>query len=344
PDKRALIARYAARFPPGPHSPHMSVQAHGLGQAALVAEVTDEVLRRNGFDEEHIRMLRELGLHGAIAVPFRTEGGVDLAMMFISTARTYDYDNLKLAEEYVERVGAALHNARVYRLAQEALRARDDFLAMAAHELRTPLTSLRTSCERLSSLPRVQSDPDVNAVVDRIMRQARRLTRLVNRMLDASIDEQRLPLIVPERVDLVPLVREVVEEIGATRRDAQLELSLPQSVIGHWDGDRLRQVVVNLVENALKYGGDAPIRVALATDPARAQAVLTVSDRGIGIDPEVVPRLFEPYERGVSGRGYGGLGLGLFIARQIVHAHGGSIDVRSEPGAGSEFTVRLPLS
>jgi signal transduction histidine kinase len=344
PDKRAILARYAARFPPGPRTPHMSVQARGLNQAALVADVTDEELRHNGFDEEHIGLLRQVGVHSAIAVPFRTEGGIDLAMMFVSTGRTYDYDDLKLAEEYVERVAAALHNARVYRLAQEALRARDDFLAMAAHELRTPLTSLRTSCERLSTLPVVLADADLNAVVERIMRQSRRLTRLVNRMLDASTEEQRLPFIVPEQVDLVPLVRETVEELAATRRDARLELSLPPSLIGQWDGDRLRQVVGNLVENALKYGGDAPIRIALAADPARAQAVLTVSDRGIGIDAAVVPRLFEPYQRGVSGRGYGGLGLGLFIARQIVNAHGGSIDVHSEPGAGSEFTVRLPLS
>ena len=342
PAKRGEMTRYALRYPPGPRSPHMSVQTHGLRQSAVISDVTDEVLQRNGFSEEHIRALRRLGLHSALAVPFHTESGDDLVLQLLSAQRAYDYDTLKLAEAYVDRVRGAMHNAHIYGRAQEALRARDEFLASAAHELRTPLTSLRTSCERLSTLANAQRSPALVAIGDRILRQARRLTRLVNRMLDASLAEQHLPLVFPEELDLVPLVREVVDELGAGRHGA-LSLTAPPSLVGHWDPERLRQVISNLVENALKYGGGKPVRVTLAVDADKNEAVLTVADRGIGIDADALPTLFEPYTRGVSGRGYGGLGLGLFLARQIMEAHQGSINVRSEQGVGSEFTLRLPL-
>ncbi len=343
PRKQAQMARYVAQYPPTPDAPHMSVQVYKLGQAAVVSDATDEVLRQNGYSDEHIRALRELGLRSAIAVPLRTESGVELVLELISATRAYDYDTLRLAERYGERVTAAVHNARVHRLAQDALHQRDEFLAMAAHELRTPITSLRTSCERLESLTSKQQQPELADVGARVLRQSRRLTRLVNRMLDASIAEEELPLVFPERTDLVPLVRDVADELATSRRDARVELTLPPALVGTWDADRLRQVISSLVDNALKYGGGEPIRVALVEDREHAQAVLTVADRGIGIAPDMLPHLFEPYTRGVSGRKYGGLGLGLFLARQIVQAHGGSIDVRSQQGLGSEFTIRLPL-
>ena len=339
----ATIAAYARRFPPSPGTPHMSVQIHQLHQSAVISDVTDEVLHRNGFGDEHIRALRQLGLRSAMAVPFRTENGSELVLQLFSGRRSYDYDCLKLAERYVDRVRSAMRNARIYGSAQDALSTRDEFLAMAAHELRTPLTSLRTSCERLKTLPEAQRSPALRAIGDRILRQSRRLTRLVNRMLDASLAEQHLPLIFPEEVDLVPIVREVVDELGAARQDVPLELQLPPSLVGNWDGERLRQVIASLVDNALKYGAGKPVRVTLAADRAQGQAVLTVSDRGIGITADVLPRLFEPYARGVSWRRYGGLGLGLYISRQVVEAHHGSIDVKSEKDAGTVFSLRLPL-
>jgi signal transduction histidine kinase len=265
---------------------------------------------------------------------------IDAVMLFVATERTYDYAALKFAEDYGERIGAALNNARLYRKVKQALHARDEFLTLAAHELRTPFTSLRIACERLMAESEGVANPAVVTSAQRILRQSRRLTRLVNRMLDASLAERRVSLVQLQEVDLVPLVREVVDELRTTSRQSTIELTVPPAVIGRWDADRLQEVASNLIENAVKYGSDQPIRVTLAVEGDTA--VLSVADRGIGIDPKVIPRLFEPYERGVSSKGYGGLGLGLFISREIVAAHGGTIEVTSELGVGSEFRARLP--
>jgi signal transduction histidine kinase len=123
--------------------------------------------------------------------------------------------------------------------------------------------------------------------------------------------------------------------------ECEVHLSLGTEVRGQWDGSRLEQVVVNLLSNAAKYGAGRPVSIEVDLD--EGQARLRVRDEGIGIAAETLPRLFGRFERGVSERHYGGLGLGLYISRQIVEAMGGTIDVRSELGQGALFTVRLPL-
>jgi signal transduction histidine kinase len=176
-------------------------------------------------------------------------------------------------------------------------------------------------------------------VAERVLRQSRRLTRLVNRMLDAALGHEQPPLRT-RPVDLTALVREVVDEFTGSQPGAAIVIEAPPSLMGNWDPDGLQQVVGNLLSNAVKYGAGHPITVRLGSEGN--EAILSVSDGGIGIDPGVWLRLFEPYSRGDSARSYGGLGLGLFIARRIVEAHGGRIEVQSEKGKGSQFRVHLP--
>ncbi|HZI09508.1 MAG TPA: HAMP domain-containing sensor histidine kinase [Myxococcus sp.] len=226
--------------------------------------------------------------------------------------------------------------------AQEAVRVRDEFLTVAAHELRTPLTSLRLQHELLGrSLP-----PGVlERVRGRLLgaqRQVTRLSELVESLLDVSrIVTGKLRLELAE-VDLVPVVRETVERLREVFLQAgcEVEVRAPEPLRGQWDVHRLDQVLVNLLTNAAKYGAGKPIRVALEGDTASVR--VSIHDEGIGISPEDLPRLFGKFERAVSERHYGGLGLGLFISRQIVEAHGGDITVESEPGNGSTFTLQLP--
>lgn len=249
-----------------------------------------------------------------------------------------------MAEDITERRTAEEERARLYREAQEAVRVRDDFLTIASHELKTPLTPLSL---RLASLERrlergEHVDPEV-------LRQARqhllRLTTLINDLLDASrIEAGRLALH-PEPTRLDGLVEHVIHGMDAARGERHIDFSHPSEAVQvHGDPYRLEQVVANLLENALKYspdGGTVHIDLRLR----ESLALLSVRDEGIGIPPEDQKLLFERYfrARNSSSRSFGGLGLGLYISRDIVERHGGRIWVESEVGRGSTFYVALPL-
>jgi signal transduction histidine kinase len=234
-----------------------------------------------------------------------------------------------------------LERARLLGELRQAVRARDEFLSIAAHELRTPLmTPLRLQVDNLArTTPR---DGPGRAALGRIDRSLRRLERLISELLDvARLSAGRLKLD-PSHFDLVALVAEVAERWRDNREGAELRVSVPASpVVGTWDRLRIDQVVENLVSNAVKYGRKQPIDVEL--EAGDGEALLRVRDRGIGIAAEALPRIFERFERVGEHRHYGGFGLGLWIAQQAIMAHGGRIEVQSRPGEGSTFTVHLPL-
>jgi signal transduction histidine kinase len=166
--------------------------------------------------------------------------------------------------------------------------------------------------------------------------------RLVDHMLDASRVMAKRLVIEPARMDLGELVREIarVYRPRLAQAGCALELTAAEPVVGEWDGDRLAQVIGNLLDNAIKFGAGKPIALGVRMQGERA--VLTVRDRGIGIPADRLGDIFEPFERALAPRSVGGLGLGLFTSRAIVDAHGGEIDVASAPHEGTTFTVRLP--
>lgn len=235
------------------------------------------------------------------------------------------------------------------RMAEEAVRVREQFLSIASHELKTPLTTLKVTLQLLDRQFR-QPDPDRNRIethLGRLWEQFDRLEILVEELLDASrIQQGRLDLR-PESVDLVSLVEQVVDrfEYAPERKpEHQIVLEAQVAIVGSWDPSRLDQVVTNLVSNALKYSPEgSEVRVAL--QQSDSHAMLAVIDQGIGISPDDRQRLFQPFARSDVVRGnVSGTGLGLYIAARIVEQHGGTIRVQSEPGNGSTFTVHLPLT
>ncbi|MFE8603808.1 GAF domain-containing protein [Archangium violaceum] len=261
--------------------------------------------------------------------------------------RPHGPEDLSLGQELAHRLAAALESARLFLESQRAVRLRDEFLAVASHELKTPLTPLRL---QLQGLRRVAEGHGGEPVpTERILRvvrscesQVRKLAGLVNDLLDvAKLARGRLPLHL-EEVDLGAVAREVLEQLSAevVRTGCRVELMDRERVVGRWDRLRLEQVVTNLLTNALKYGAGRPIHVGV--EWAHEVARLSVRDEGIGIAPEHRGRIFGKFERAVSERHYGGLGLGLHITWQIVSALGGTIAVESEVGHGSTFTVELP--
>ncbi|NUP14271.1 MAG: response regulator, partial [Polyangiaceae bacterium] len=230
-----------------------------------------------------------------------------------------------------------------------AIRARDDFLSIASHELRTPLTSLKMQVqlrERALATGKLSAfAPEALArMVSSDARQVDRLTRLVDDMLDVSrISSGRFTVTTGEAYDLVASVRDLIERTAPALEAAGCEVSFdaPAPVIGCWDRSRIEQVVLNLLTNAMKYGRGKPIRCAVGLQAN--QAMISIEDRGIGIAAGDEERIFGLFERAVSANEVSGLGLGLYISRRIVEAHGGTIGVRSELGKGSTFTVSLPL-
>lgn len=230
---------------------------------------------------------------------------------------------------------------------QEAIEARDEFLSVASHELKTPLTALQLLVEGLlrpGSRAGRDLSPSLREKLQAIGRQGRRLSLLVNDLLDVSrIRAGRLDLKL-ESVDLGQVAREAVERFGPEARQAgcQLRLGVDEAVVGPWDRLRLEQVAGNLLSNAIKYGPGQPVEVRVHRDGRRG--ILAVADRGIGVAAEEQQRIFDRFERAVTARHFGGLGLGLWISREIVTRLGGSVRVESRPGQGATFTVELPLA
>jgi signal transduction histidine kinase len=232
-------------------------------------------------------------------------------------------------------------------MAVEMARTRSEFLSVASHELKTPLTSLKLQVQGLRRF--IKRDPAslterVPPFAERCERQIDRLTRLVDDLLDLSrISNGKLQM-VPEDLDLAELVHEVLQRFTFDLAHASCEIRLdaPEPVWGHWDRLRIEQIFTNLLTNSFKYGPGAPIEVRVGREDG--MAVLSVRDHGIGISASDQTRIFAQFERVSTTRGPSGLGLGLYIASQIVDAHEGKIEVRSEPGQGSTFTVRLPIT
>ncbi|WP_437941063.1 ATP-binding protein [Sorangium sp. So ce341] len=282
-------------------------------------------------------MPQDDGVHTYLAIkfPLRDAAGVPYAVGGIST----DITERKKIE--AERALLLEVEQRARAAAEAAVRMRDDFVSIASHELYTPIAGLKLAVQGLmreaTTLP-----AGAQRLAGMADRQCRRLVRLIEDLLNvARIQAGKLELKL-EEVDLRALSREVVEDFDVELKQSGSTVSwrAEAPVVGMWDRARLEQVVTNLVLNAIKYGRGKPIEISVAAEGEMAR--LVVADRGIGIDASCVPYIFERFERGVSAQHYGGLGLGLYISRQIVNAHGGSIRVESELGAGAAFIVDLP--
>jgi signal transduction histidine kinase len=231
---------------------------------------------------------------------------------------------------------------------QRAVSMRDDFMSMIAHELRNPLNSVYLQAQLRRKMVSGPKQPDAQSMlrmVERDERQIRSMVRLLDDMLDVSRARTGKLTIVPAPFDLVASAQVVVEAIQeqAKTTDVQVTLSaLPAlEIVG--DEFRIEQVITNLLTNALRYGQGKPVAVAVGVREEAPEAFVSVRDQGMGIAPADQERIFEQFERTEGAAQVAGLGLGLYIARQIAQAHHGRLEVRSARGEGAEFVLSLPL-
>ncbi|HEX3902640.1 MAG TPA: ATP-binding protein [Polyangia bacterium] len=301
---------------------------HPEDRAGVREEFRDGIARRVAF-ERQLRLRRASdGSHRWHLVRVVPEWAGDGSLSgWIATAT--DIDDQKKAEQTL----------------REAIGLREDFLSVASHELRTPLTSLRLEVENLLRFARRSAGDAAAGVatrVERIDTQAARLNHLIDELLDVSrLAAGRLELQI-EEVDLAEVVADVRARLAdeAQRRGCALDVRAIGKTIGSWDASRLDQVITNLLSNAIKYGAGKPIQINI--DAAGDRVLLAIHDHGLGIPPEDQDRIFHRFERAASSRNYAGIGLGLWIVKQIVDALGGVIKVDSRPDRGSTFTVDLP--
>jgi len=349
PSKRELAKEWRRRWPPPPEG--MAYQVIRSRQPQLVPEITPALIAASTPDPEQRRVALELGLCSVMVVPLVVGPDALGTLTFLSaeSERRYDPQDLILATEIGRRASLAIENARAYRESRQAVLTRDNFLAIASHELRTPLSALTVI---LSSLSRAavsgrleQLGPQ--ALKERIARADRQvfhLSRLVDRLLDVSHLSTRDLRLDREQTDLVEIAREVAGrfEDNVWENGGRIEVKSAGPAVGWWDRSRLDQVVTNLVGNAVKYGQGAPITITV-TAGASGHVRLTVRDDGPGIPLEHQQRIFDQYERGEVSESVPGMGLGLWLVRRIVTAHGGAISVDSVPGEGATFSVLLPV-
>jgi signal transduction histidine kinase len=225
---------------------------------------------------------------------------------------------------------------------QEAEQARDTFLSIACHELKTPLSALQLQVQGLLRLD--PKSPEELPRIQTMKQTLDRLAQLIDNLLDISRLRLGKILLQEEPVDLIALVREVTVRCADELQRAGCSVSVHAqgNLVGRWDRMRLEQVVANLVQNAAKYGRGAPIQITLEAN--HGVASLSVRDHGIGIAPKDHERIFEPFERAVTGRSVvQGFGLGLWIVRQFLFAMGGQVCVQSRVGEGAVFLAELPL-
>lgn len=239
----------------------------------------------------------------------------------------------KLAQDLVVKKGEV----------QSSLELRDQFISMASHELLSPLTALKLQLEiGRRKLEHPMEINQMQGIIASADSQIEKVIQIVNEMLDVSRIQSGKFTIEKKEQSLNNLINQILSRYFEQHlSQGKIIFEGPkESIIGNWDAFKLEQVILNLIKNALNYGGESEIKINISTNSQ--EAILSVEDKGMGIDPKDHARIFEKYER--TTQKFGGLGMGLYIANQIVESHGGSIELESTPGKGSKFIVHLPLT
>jgi PAS domain S-box-containing protein len=346
-EKADLVRDLARRYPLDPAAPHGPPVVVRTGRTQLRAEVPDSLLVQIARDEEHLSMLRMLGIRSYVSTPIIHRGSVFGVISFVSaeSGLVYGEADVLVAEELAARAATAIENARLYREAQAAARYRENVLAVVSHDLRSPLGAIMMSAEALELTLPDEVPPTVRRALATIHRASHQMERLIGDLLDtASIHAGRLS-IEPQSTNAFELLCEAIDSHEPMAREAGVRLGrdfeATREAVVLCDRERILQALSNLLGNAIKFtdpGGSVRLTAHIAEDEAR----FSVSDTGTGISNHELEHVFQPYWTRERQRRHG-VGLGLYITKGIIEAHGGHIAFDTELGVGTVFRFTLPL-
>ena len=344
PKKQHLTER-VLHFTPKAGLPTPPSQVLATGKPVLVSNVSN--LATIAQEESHAELLAEVGVHSVISVPLLV-GGRTVGALTLSAAnpgRHYGDEDLALAEEFARRAALAIDHARLYEKAQQAIRDRQDLLAFVSHDLKNPLTTvLVNSSVLLQTVPNDEAAAATRRRIAGIQRAGCSMRRIIDDLLDVASLEAGQLAVDKQPCPLEEIVREAMArgEAQANEKKVRLTIQLPtESMVLSCDRERMLQVLGNLLGNAIKFTPEGG-HVELIAERRKSEAVFTVTDSGIGIRADELPRVFDRYWQARK-TGRQGTGLGLSITKGLVEAHGGRIHVTSEPGRGATFTFTIPI-
>jgi PAS domain S-box-containing protein len=346
PEKIALVRELYEQYKDRVSSTYGLQKLLRTGQSELMPVATPEIVAP--LAQENLAVLpiiQALGLTSYMGTPLIARDKVIGAITFSSTQpqRRYTQEDLAFAQELARRIALTLDNARLYAEAQRAITLRDDFISIASHELRTPVTSLRLYFQVLQKQLSRRGDESLARSFAKMDAQLNKLTLLIEDLLNVSRIEHGKLEFREDWFDLNEVAKETVEQIQSTtsKHCIRIEGRVNERVWG--DKDRIGQVLTNLLTNAVKFSPQADTIIVRLTT-AQDAVVVSVQDFGIGIEKEHLNHIFDRFHRvsDAEERTYPGLGIGLYIAREIIQRHGGTLTVESEKGKGSRFSFILP--
>lgn len=344
------LAQRMFEFVPNPKNKDAIYDTAKHGKPTIIKKATREWLEKVTTFQVERETIEALGLNSHVFVPLKSRGQIIGVLTLASMDKDFFYteEDAIFIEEIADRAGTSVDKARLYSEAQEALKTRDEFLLIASHELKTPLTSILLNLQGiLKKISNTQTHTkeikEVIKMLETSKQQSFRMSRLINDLLNVSVASTGRLKVEKERFDMNQLIEESIAQYLPQLKSHNIKIDYISEgkLIGRWDRIRMEQVIVNFISNAIKYGRGNPIKISLVEK--NKQAIITIEDQGIGIADGDKEMIFDQFKRAVSPKEYKGLGVGLYICRQIVDAHKGTIDLVSEPDRGSKFIITLPL-
>lgn len=317
------------------------------GEPLFLPHISDDEIKKMELKKSQIALLKKLGLKAAIIMPLKYHSKIFGAITLVSaeSKKHFTKNDFNMAEELSRRAVVSIENARAYKKEQQAVQLREEFISVASHELKTPVTSLKVYSQVLKKKLKANNRTNTDKYFNKMNNQIDKLNTLISDLLNVSRLKNGQLEFENKPFDINEVVKSSVELIQPTTDDHNIKIAgkINRKVKG--DAERVGQVISNLLNNAIKYSPNAN-RVNIILRNSKKMASITVEDFGIGIDEDKIDSLFERFYRveGEVQSTFPGLGIGLYIAKEIASRHGGEIKVKSKKGKGSKFTFLIPYS